>query len=58
MEENSSSDDETKMPASPKLGGKKVKLNDGSSQDSFKEPGKCVLERLLLKYVCEKLFQR
>ncbi|XP_026314772.1 DDB1- and CUL4-associated factor 8 [Hyposmocoma kahamanoa] len=38
MEDNSSSDDEIKdSPLSPKLGGKKLKLNDGSSQDSLKE---------------------
>lgn len=38
MEDNSSSDDE--IPSSstgPKSGGKKLKLNDGSSQDSVKE---------------------
>ncbi|XP_022814314.1 DDB1- and CUL4-associated factor 8 isoform X2 [Spodoptera litura] len=38
MEDNSSSDDE--IPSSstgPKSGGKKIKLNDGSSQDSVKE---------------------
>ncbi|XP_026733216.1 DDB1- and CUL4-associated factor 8 [Trichoplusia ni] len=38
MEDNSSSDDEIPYsPTSPKFGGKKLKLNDGSSQDSFKE---------------------
>ncbi|KAL0831609.1 hypothetical protein ABMA28_002387 [Loxostege sticticalis] len=38
MEDNSSSDDEVKdSPLSPKMGGKKFKLNDGSSQDSLKE---------------------
>lgn len=38
MEDNSSSDDEIKdSTTSPKSGGKKLKLNDGSSQDSFKE---------------------
>ncbi|XP_041988497.1 DDB1- and CUL4-associated factor 8-like [Aricia agestis] len=37
MEENSSSDDEMKTPLRPQLGGKKIKLNDGSSQDSLKE---------------------
>lgn len=41
MDDNSSSDDEVKdSPVSPKMGGKKFKLNDGSSQDSFKEAGK------------------
>lgn len=41
MEDNSSSDDEIKdSPTSPKSGGKKLKLNDGSSQDSFQETGK------------------
>lgn len=41
MEDNSSSDDEIPYsPTSPKFGGKKLKLNDGSSQDSFKETGK------------------
>lgn len=43
MEDNSSSDDEIKdapnLSLSPKLGGKKLKLNDGSSQDSLKETG-------------------
>lgn len=40
MEDNSSSDDEVKdSPLSPKMGGKKLKLNDGSSQDSLKETG-------------------
>lgn len=44
MEDNSSSDDEIKdSPLSPKLGGKKLKLNDGSSQDSLKETGKVFL---------------
>ncbi|KAJ0175839.1 hypothetical protein K1T71_008998 [Dendrolimus kikuchii] len=38
MEDNSSSDDDIQdSPTSPKSGGKKLKLNDGSSQDSFKE---------------------
>ncbi|XP_012548661.1 DDB1- and CUL4-associated factor 8 [Bombyx mori] len=38
MDDNNSSDDEFReSPASPKSGGKKLKLNDGSSQDSFKE---------------------
>lgn len=38
MEDNSCSDDEIKdSPSSPKLGSKKLKLNDGSSQDSVKE---------------------
>ncbi|XP_023933984.2 DDB1- and CUL4-associated factor 8 isoform X2 [Bicyclus anynana] len=38
MENNSCSEDETKdSPASPKLSSKKLKLNDGSSQDSIKE---------------------
>lgn len=38
MEDNSCSDDEIKIsPSSPKLGTKKLKLNDGSSQDSIKE---------------------
>ncbi|CAG9579072.1 unnamed protein product [Danaus chrysippus] len=38
MQDNSSNDDETKdSPLSPKLGGKKLKLNDGSSQDSNNE---------------------
>ncbi|XP_034827389.1 DDB1- and CUL4-associated factor 8 [Maniola hyperantus] len=38
MEDNSCSDDEIKdSPSSPKLGSKKLKLNDGSSQDSAKE---------------------
>lgn len=38
MEDNSSSDDDIhESPTSPKSGGKKLKLNDGSSQDSFKE---------------------
>ncbi|XP_037298100.1 DDB1- and CUL4-associated factor 8 [Manduca sexta] len=38
MDDNSTSDDEIKeSPSSPKSGGKKVKLNDGSSQDSLKE---------------------
>lgn len=41
MEDNSSSDDEIPYsPTSPQFGGKKLKLNDGSSQDSFKEAGK------------------
>lgn len=41
MEDNGSSDDDVKdSPLSPKMGGKKFKLNDGSSQDSFKEAGK------------------
>lgn len=40
MEDNSSSDDEIQdSPASPKLSGKKLKLNDGSSQDSLQETG-------------------
>lgn len=40
MDDNNSSDDEFReSPASPKSGGKKLKLNDGSSQDSFKETG-------------------
>lgn len=40
MQDNSSNDDETKdSPLSPKLGGKKLKLNDGSSQDSNNETG-------------------
>lgn len=44
MEDNSSSDDEIKdSPLSPKLGGKKLKLNDGSSQDSLKETGTAFL---------------
>ncbi|CAH2077076.1 unnamed protein product, partial [Iphiclides podalirius] len=38
MEDNSSSDDEVNdSPLSPKLGGKKLKLNDGSSHDSIKD---------------------
>ncbi|CAK1600604.1 unnamed protein product [Parnassius mnemosyne] len=38
MEDNSSSDDEVNDSlTSPKLGGKKLKLNDGSSQDSIKD---------------------
>ncbi|CAH0406790.1 unnamed protein product [Chilo suppressalis] len=38
MEDNTSSDDDVKdSPLSPKLGGKKFKLNDGSSQDSLTE---------------------
>lgn len=40
MEDNSSSDDEVNdSPLSPKLGGKKLKLNDGSSHDSIKDAG-------------------
>ncbi|CAG4949474.1 unnamed protein product [Colias eurytheme] len=38
MEDNSPSDEEIKdSPVSPKQGGKKLKLNDGSSQDSLNE---------------------
>ncbi|KAJ8730531.1 hypothetical protein PYW08_001944 [Mythimna loreyi] len=37
MEDNSSDDEIPYSPASPQFGGKKLKLNDGSSQDSFKE---------------------
>ncbi|KAM3963639.1 LOW QUALITY PROTEIN: DDB1- and CUL4-associated factor 8 [Aphomia sociella] len=38
MDDNPSSDDEVQeSPLSPKLGGKKLKLNDGSSQDSIKD---------------------
>ncbi|XP_047506935.1 DDB1- and CUL4-associated factor 8 [Pieris napi] len=38
MDDNLPSDDEMKdSPMSPKLGGKKLKLNDGSSQDSLNE---------------------
>lgn len=33
------SDDEQKDVLSPKMGGKKLKLNDGSSQDSLKDLG-------------------
>lgn len=41
MDDNLPSDDEiTDSPMSPKLGGKKLKLNDGSSQDSLNEEGK------------------
>ncbi|XP_064292516.1 DDB1- and CUL4-associated factor 8 isoform X2 [Plodia interpunctella] len=40
MEDNPSSDDEVnKSPISPKMGGKKLKLNDGSSQESLKDSG-------------------
>lgn len=45
MEDQTSNDDEIlKSPFSPKLGGKKLKLNDGSSQDSLKENGKSLWE--------------
>ncbi|KAJ8721232.1 hypothetical protein PYW07_002007 [Mythimna separata] len=37
MEDNSSDDEIPYSPTSPQFGGKKLKLNDGSSQDSFKE---------------------
>ncbi|XP_075974110.1 DDB1- and CUL4-associated factor 8 [Anticarsia gemmatalis] len=38
MEDNPSTDDEIKdSPTSPKSGGKKLKLNDGSSQDSLQD---------------------
>lgn len=44
MEENFSSEDDIKDPTlSPKKGGKKLKLNDGSSQDSLTEAGKFYL---------------
>lgn len=49
MEDNSPSDEELKdSPLSPKLGGKKLKLNDGSSQDSLDEGGEysMILNRL------------
>ncbi|XP_068632951.1 DDB1- and CUL4-associated factor 8 isoform X2 [Battus philenor] len=40
MEDNSSTDDEVNdSPLSPKLGGKKLKLNDGSSHDSVNGEG-------------------
>lgn len=40
MDDNSSSDDEVKeFPLSPVMGGKKLKLNDGSSQESSNESG-------------------
>lgn len=44
MDDNGSTDEDVKeSPCSPKMGGKKFKLNDGSSQDSFKEAGKCLV---------------
>lgn len=49
MEENFSSEDEIKdSTLSPKKGGKKLKLNDGSSQDSLTETGKYVLSFLIV----------
>ncbi|XP_072938613.1 DDB1- and CUL4-associated factor 8 [Epargyreus clarus] len=46
MEDNSLSDDEIKdSPVSPKMGVKKLKLNDGSSQDSFKETASASKEK-------------
>lgn len=54
MEDNSSSDDEVKdSPLSPKMGGKKFKLNDGSSQDSLKEAGKCLDQVSEAKKKCD-----
>ncbi|XP_048480511.1 DDB1- and CUL4-associated factor 8 isoform X3 [Plutella xylostella] len=38
MEDNSSDDDIRENNVSPRMGGKKQKLNDGSSQESIKEP--------------------
>lgn len=48
MEENSSTDDEVKNSCSEKTGSKKIKLNNGSSQDSLSDTGKYVQ----LNYVC------
>lgn len=51
MEDNLPSDDEVKdSPMSPKLGNKKLKLNDGSSQDSLIEGGKYSLSIFLIMY--------
>lgn len=52
MEDNSCSDDEIKIsPSSPKLGTKKLKLNDGSSQDSIKETREYFFNFTDIRYV-------
>lgn len=40
MEDNSSDDEIREGVLSPKLGGKKLKMNDGSSQESVRDAGK------------------
>lgn len=49
MEDNSSDDDIRENNVSPRMGGKKLKLNDGSSQESIKEPGNKIIEEYLCK---------
>lgn len=54
LEDTSSSDDEIEVPyspSSPQFGGKKLKLNDGSSQDSFRAAGKSPPSHQLQKNV-------
>lgn len=50
MDDNSSGYEEIQDSCtSHKSGGKKLKLNDGSSQDSIKDTGKCSLELIVKK---------
>lgn len=54
MEENFSSEDDIKDPTlSPKKSGKKLKLNDGSSQDSLTETRKYDAPHLIVTMTYE-----